>query len=584
MSFRLDDLNQRMAAGPRDPIRIVLTPVKGAIASAAVLSLVVNVLMLASPLFMLQVYDRVLASQSLPTLVTLLLMVAGTFAFAAVLEILRMRLMARIAARFGETLGQSSFTSVIDQALTRSASEAQPLRDLEVVRQFLAGPGPNAFFDMPWVPIYLLLAYLLHPLLGLMTAVAACILFALTFWNEWVTKQAGREGSDHAQKALAIAEEARHGAEVLRVMGFEARVKDRWAHENQKALEQQVLYADRASLFSAGTRMLRLFLQSAVLALGAALAIEGQVSAGTIIVASIIMSRALAPVEQATAQWGLFQGTRRALGRLRATLGNFPNHSEPMPLPSPHGRIEVEGLVVAAPGHTQPLVAGVNFALEPGNALGVIGPSGSGKSTLVRALVGAWPVLAGSIRLDGAQIDHWPSAQFGAAVGYVPQDVELLSGTVTDNIARFDPEADPDAVVRAAQRANVHDMILRLPKGYMTELGKGGMKLSAGQRQRLALARALYGDPVVLVLDEPNSNLDSAGEAALAEALLDARRRGVTIVIVSHRPSSLQIVNQLLCLHEGRQAAFGPRDEILKSTRPTPVPANVRAFAGERAR
>jgi PrtD family type I secretion system ABC transporter len=562
----------RAALSPTtDPVRAAWREYRSALTSAAILSLALNVLMLASPLFMLQVYDRVLVSRSMPTLLALLTAIVIVFVFAALLEAVRARIMARVAAGFSERLAAPAFSSLVAHALARRAeAQPQPLRDLEVLRQYIAGPGPAAFFDLPWIPLYLGFAYLLHPALGAMTAIAALTLFCLALWNDRATAKMGQEASLRQQRAFACADDARHGAEVLRAMGMEAALQQRWAGEHRLAQRCQLVASDRASLFTSGTRMLRMFLQSAVLALGAALAIEGQVSAGVIIAASIIMARALAPVEQATAQWNAFQSMRRALVRLRTALAEGDGGADRMPLPAPHGHLAVENLVVMAPQSDRPALVGIGFTLEPGDILGVIGPTGSGKSTLARALAGVWPVRGGDIRLDGAPLDQWPVEQLGAAIGYVPQDVELFAGTVAENIARFDPAADPAAIVRAAERADVHEMILRLPQGYQTELGASGTKLSAGQRQRLALARALYGDPVLVVLDEPNSNLDGAGEAALAATLAAMRRDGVTVVLVSHRPYSLQVATKILCLREGRQAAYGPRQEVLHGLRPVP--------------
>ena len=567
---------------PADPVRTAWREYRSALKTAAILSLAINVLMLASPLFMLQVYDRVLVSRSMPTLVALLTAVVLVFAFAGLLEIVRARLMARVAAGFGEKLAAPAFSSMVNHALARRAeAQPQPLRDLEALRQYIAGPGPAVFFDLPWIPLYLGFAYMLHPALGMMTAIAAVTLFCLALWNDRATIKVGQEASLSQQRALACAEDARNGAEVLRAMGMEGALRQRWASEHGRAQACQLVATDRASLFTSGTRMLRLFLQSAVLALGAGLAIEGQVSAGVIIAASIIMARALAPVEQATAQWQAFQTMRRALQRLRVVLADVGSGAERMPLPAPIGHVAVENLVVMAPQSDRAALAGINFTLEPGDILGVIGPTGSGKSTLARALAGVWPARAGDIRLDGAPIDQWPVEQLGAAIGYVPQDVELFSGTVADNIARFDPKPDPAAIVRAAERADVHDMILRLPNGYQTELGASGAKLSAGQRQRLALARALYRDPVLVVLDEPNSNLDGAGEAALAATLATMRRENITVVLVSHRPYSLQVATKVLCLREGRQAAFGPRQDVLQGLRPVPSTLAPHSSIGE---
>jgi ATP-binding cassette subfamily C protein PrsD len=366
-------------------------------------------------------------------------------------------------------------------------------------------------------------------------------------------------------------------------MKIESRFQDRWTTERDTAQRHHLKLTDRVAAHGAFSRMLRLFLQSAVLALAAALAIGGEMSAGSIIAASVIMSRALAPVEQITAQWEAFQQARRAFQRLRLTLPVAHTADTKVELPKSRGALAVEDLVVGAPQAKKAILFDVRFALEPGDGLGIIGMSGSGKSALVRTLAGVWAPLSGKVRLDGATLDQWPAEQLGRAIGYVPQDVQLFAGTVAENIARFAAAIDSDAVVRAAQRASVHDMILRLPNGYQTEIGEGGVCLSAGQRQRIALARAFYSEPSLLLLDEPNSNLDGPGETALIDTLLQARKDGVTVVIVSHRPTTLQVTNKVLCLQDGKQAAFGLRDEILNVVRPnTPRLRDLRAATNDR--
>ena len=567
----------------RSPLTAAIGAFRGAVLTAALLSLVINVLMLASPLFMLQVYDRVLTSRSMPTLAALTLLVAGIFGFAGLLEAVRLRLMVRLAAGFDAAVRDRAFEAVLDRAvMPRLAAEGQPLRDLEMLRHYLAGSGPTALFDLPWVPVYLALNYFLHPLLGHLTLAAGVLLLALALAAEAVTRRAAAEATRHSHRAHVLAEEARLGAEALRAMGLEPAYRERWGAEYERSQAPQMLASDRASALIAGSRMLRLFLQSASIALGAALAISGLVSAGAIVAGSIVMARALAPIEQATAQWTMLQGVRRAWNRLSAALLERLPLPNAMPLPAPQGYLQVENLAAAAPGAGKPIVSGVNFSLKPGDGLGVIGPSGSGKSTLARALVGVWPALSGGVRFDGALLEHWPRGQLGAAIGYLPQDVEIFSGSVQDNIARFAANPNPAAVVRAAKRANVHEMVLRLPEGYATELGEGGARLSAGQRQRLALARALYGDPVLLVLDEPNSNLDAEGEAALAAALAESRRQGVTVVLIAHRHLSLQSIDRLLYLRDGRQVAFGPREEVLNGAL-TPLAPHAPAQSPEQA-
>ncbi len=559
------------------PVRVALARFRSAFASCALISTVINVMLLASPLFMLQVYDRVLTSRSVPTLVALTALLAGLIVMAALLEIVRSRLIARVAAGFSSSLGRLAFQAILDLELAKTTQISnQPVRDLETLAHYLRGPGVAAFFDLPWVPLYVGLSFLLHPLLGVLTVTAGVLLVALTLLNEHQTKRLSAASSEASHASHALLERSRKGAEVLRAMGMERACSDRWFASFSSAQSSQIAGSDWSVVFGSSSKFLRIFLQSASLALGAALAIAGEVSAGSIIAGSIIISRALAPVEQLTGQWGFFQSARRAYARLTAVLAVAPPGKEPMALPPPRGRLTVDGVSLVVPGRHLPVVAGINFTLEPGEVLGIVGPSGSGKSTLARALVGVWPAAAGDIRLDGARLDHWPRSQLGAAIGYVPQDVELFSGTVTDNIARWAADPSPEAVAAAAQRACVHELILCLPDGYMTEVGDSGASLSAGQRQRIALARALYGDPKLLILDEPNSNLDAVGEEALCRSLSKLAHEGVGIIVISHRPQVLVNADKILVLNEGRQVAFGPREQILREPSPSsPAPLRV---------
>lgn len=561
--------------GKKDaPVRAALTEFRGALCSCGLISATINVMLLASPLFMLQVYDRVLTSHSLPTLVALTVLLAGLFVMAALLEIVRGRLIARVAAGFHAALSHRCFQAIVDLELSKTAQTGnQPVRDLESLGRYCTGPGVTAFFDLPWVPLYLALSFVLHPLLGALTIASGVLLFTITLLNERQTRRWSAASSDASHAAHGLLENARKGAEVLRAMGMERAYSDRWFATFGSAQSCQTTASDKSSLFNASSKHLRIFLQSASLALGAALAINGDVSAGSIIAGSIIMSRALAPVEQLTGQWSSFQSARRAYRRLTSVLAAIPPAGEPMALPPPKGRLTADNVTIAVPGRDSPIVTGVSFALEPGEVLGLVGPSGSGKSSLARALVGVYTPTAGDVRFDGARLDQWPRGQLGAAVGYIPQDVELFAGTVGDNIARFAAEPSPAAVVAAAQRAGVHEMILRLPEGYASQVGDRGSNLSAGQRQRIALARALYGAPKVLVLDEPNSNLDVAGEEALASMLKMVSDEGVVTVLISHRPLALRHADKILVLNQGRQAAFGPREQILKAPNPAaPVP------------
>jgi ATP-binding cassette subfamily C protein len=538
---------------------------RSAFAFAAVFSGVINVLMLTGPLFMIQVYDRVLTSKSVPTLVALSVVAIGLYLFMGVLELIRTRIMIRVGALYDEEMRMPVFERVLMHAVAKTPGVGtQPLRDLDQVRQFVSGPGPFSLFDMPWVPIYVAVNYLLHPWLGYMSAAGALLLFVLALASELLARTGSSAATQAAMKAHVLAEEAAGSAEVLKSMGMQDNCARRWSKEYQETIEHQSRGADRASVVGAASKVLRLVLQSAALALGAYLAIQGEITAGVIIAASTIMSRALAPVEQAIGHWRGYLAYRKAQERLERLMVQSEPPTGRMQLPTPRGELALENVVVMAPQTMRPLLNGITFALKPGGCLGVVGPTGAGKSCLARAIVGAWPIARGAIRLDRATLDQWPPDQLGQNVGYVPQEVALLTGTIQDNIARFAANPDAADVVEAARRANVHDMILGLPDGYNTVIGPMGVQLSGGQRQRVALARALYRNPPLLVLDEPNSNLDGEGEAALMNAITEARRRGTTVVLVAHRPSALRVVDHVLYLRDGKQMDFGPRDAVLQ--------------------
>lgn len=527
-------------------------------------SFFINLLMLTGPLFMLQVYDRVLTSRSIPTLVALTLLVIGLYLFMALLEFVRSRILVRVGRRLDEQLSGRVFEAIISHALRRTPHVgSQPARDLDGLRQFVAGPGPFAFFDAPWTPVYIAVIFLLHYWLGIFAVVGGAVLFIFALLNEVLTRAPSARANQSAIAAHTMTEESRRNAESIGAMGMTAAMRDRWLNQHNEALDDNTHASDRAGTITAMSKATRLMMQSGILGLGAYLAVKQEITPGTMIAASIILSRALNPIEQAITQWRGFIAARKANERIRAVLAAAPAIKPPMDLPEPEGRFAAENLIVTAPGLDAPLLQGLNFQLEPGEAVGVLGPSGAGKSTLSRALVGVWPVLKGTVRLDGAALDQWNPAQLGKAVGYLPQDVELFSGTVAENISRFSMEPDAEAVVKAAKLADVHDMILRLPEGYSTRIGEGGSALSAGQRQRVGLARALYGDPKVVVLDEPNANLDSDGEAAVIHAIQSLKAAGTTVVVVAHRPSAIQAVDKILFIRDGRQLAFGPRDEIL---------------------
>jgi PrtD family type I secretion system ABC transporter len=528
------------------------------------ISFITNVLMLTGPLFMLQVYDRVLASGSVETLVALLILVTGLFTFMGLLELIRARVLTLVGLRIDRLLGKALFDSVLRVKPALSGSrQTQALRDLEQIRQFAAGPILPAVFDTPWVPFYFGIIFLFHHVLGLVALAGAVLLVTLSVLNDVLTRKPTGEASALALKTLDLAEAGRRNAETLHAMGMAEDYSRRWLDQHRKVLSAQLRATEVSGVLVVLTRVFRLFLQSLILGAGAYLAIQHEVSAGVIVASSIIMSRALAPVEQLTSQWRSILAIRQAIPRIEEQLQQTTSQTSRLILPRPQGQLTVSGLYASPLGSQEIILKNLNFALHPGQAVAVVGPSASGKSTLARVLVGVWPVKRGDVRLDGASLEHWDRAQLGRHVGYLPQDIELFDGTVAENISRFDPRSSEQAILAAAMRANVHELILRLPNGYETKVGEGGAILSGGQRQRIALARALYGDPRVIVLDEPNANLDHEGEQALSRAIMELRREKRTIVVMAHRASVIGAVDQLLVMRDGRQIGFGPRDEVL---------------------
>jgi PrtD family type I secretion system ABC transporter len=478
----------------------------------------------------------------------------------------------RVGRRFEERLRSRVFDAMSFLTLRRAANVGgQPISDLNTVRQYISGAGPLAFFDMPWVPIYLFIVFMLHFWLGVAGLVAAIIIFLLAVCTEATTRTPLSKASTAQTKAMLMTDEARRSAEAMHALGMRGVLRNRWASVQQEALDFQTTASDAGGKLSAASRVVRLLVQSGMLALGAYLAILGEISPGAIIAASIIMGRGLAPVEQAVGNWQQFLGARKALDRLVSVFAQVPIETDRMPLPPPKANLEVENLVVMMPGQEKPLLGGLNFTVVPGQGLGVIGPTGAGKSTLARVLTGVIPATRGSVRLDGAAIEQRSVDDYGKVLGYLPQDVQLFDGTVAQNIARFCEDAKPDDIVKAAQLANVHDMIMRLPQGYDTPLGENGARLSAGQRQRVALARALFGDPALIIMDEPNSNLDAEGEAALDKAIRASLQRGAAVIVVAHRPSALHAVSHILVLSEGKSVAYGPKEDVMKQvTRQAP--------------
>jgi PrtD family type I secretion system ABC transporter len=558
----------------------LLRAFRPALLGLGLLSLVLNLLMLTGALFMLEVYDRVLPSRSVPTLVGLALLAGLLFSFQAGLDLIRSRIFVRIAGSIDDLLSRKVFTAIARQPLhTPDASGLQPLRDLDQMKSFLASGGPVALFDLPWIPLYLAICFAFHLWIGVTATTGALVLVALTLAAEMRTRLPIREAARHGVMRNRLAEAARRNAEVLHAMGMRGQLAAIWERSNAAHLAEQERANDVGSGLSALSKVLRIALQSAVLGVGAYLVIHAEATAGIIIAASILSARALAPVDLAIANWKHFQAARQSARRLAEALGRMPEaEREALTLPAPRASLAVANIAVAAPGDRKLILQDLSFSVPAGSALGIIGPSASGKSTLARALVGIWPTPRGSVRLDGAALDQWDDGSLGGHIGYLPQDVELFDGSVAENICRFAPDASAEATIAAAAAAGMHEMILQLPKGYDTLLGEGSSVLSAGQRQRIALARALFGDPFLVVLDEPNSNLDAAGEEALTHAIMRVRRRGGIAVVVAHRPNALASVDLVLVLAEGRAQAFGPKDEVLqKVLRPAAVPARMAA-------
>lgn len=539
-----------------------------------VASALVNLLTLAGSLYMLQVYDRVLPSRSVPTLVGLTLLVLMLYVGYGYFDLMRMQLLGGISARVDRLIRERIFAIFLDLPLRLGAASErhhQALRDLDQVRSFLSSLGPAAFFDLPWLPVFLFIVYVMHPLIGMLASAGALIVTMLTLLTEWLSKTPAKMATNAALERQSLAEASRRNAEAIKVLGIRQRMTSRWTEANQNLLAAQQRMSTITGVIGTSSRAFRMFLQSAVLGLGAYLVIQQEATAGVIIVSAIIVSRALAPVETVIANWRGFIGARQSYGRLAKLLSAFPPVLKSVDLPLPKSVLEVEGACIVPPGDQRVVVQGISFTLAPGAGLGIIGPSASGKSSLVRALVGAWPTARGSVRLDGATLDQWDSDELGRAIGYLPQDFELFAGTVSENVARFDPQRSSERVIAAAVSAGVHDLIVRLPRGYDTLVGEGGSALSGGQRQRIGLARALYGDPFLIVLDEPNSNLDAEGESALTEAILGARRRGAIVVVVAHRPSAIGALDTILLMQDGRQATIGPKEEVLRAALRAPV-------------
>ncbi len=539
--------------------------------SAAVFSLFINLLMLLPSIYMMQVYDRVLGSSSTSTLLMLTLLAVVLFATLGLLEWIRSQILIRVSTRFDLLLNERLYKVMFRQGLVSGGkSSAQPMSDLLAVRQFLTGNGLFAFFDAPWLPIYILLLFLFHPAFGYVAIVSAVLLILLAIWNERATsgdlEQANKVSVENANSTSRNL----RNAEVVHALGMLPSLMARWREKQYKLIMLQATASEKNGLITALSKTYRMTMQSLVLGLGAWLAINKEISPGMMIGGSILLGRALAPIDLMIASWKQFLTARTAYDRLNALLKQFPAEADKMPLPAPKGVLRAEQATIVPPGSKTPVIKGVSFGIDPGTFIALIGASGSGKSTLARALLGIWPVANGAIRLDGADVTQLDRGLVGPHIGYLPQDIELFDGTIAENIARFG-EVDANLVVDAARAAGVHDMILHLPQGYDTEMGGSGGVLSAGQRQRVALARTLYGNPVLVILDEPNSNLDDQGEQALARALLTLKQRGCTVIVITHRVGILSIVDRIMLLNEGSLVLDGARDEVLAKLNQRPV-------------
>ena len=558
----------------RSELAEALARCKSAFWGVGLISGLVNILMLTGPLFMLQIYDRVLPSRSVPTLVGLVILIIALFALQGILDALRARVLQRTGVAMDEALSGRVYDTIMQLPLKAKAAGdgLRPLHDLDQIRSFLGSGGPSAMFDLPWIPLYVGVCYLFHPLIGLAALGGALVLIALTLAAEAATRKPAKATLSLASTRAVLAEASRRNAEALTAMGMGRALAARWQAVHSDYLRTQQQTSDRASGLSSLSRAVRLLLQSIVLGLGAYLVIHQEASAGVIIASAILVSRALAPVELAIANWKGFVAMRQSWRRLNELLAFFPRVEGLLALPRPQTSLSVENVSTCPPGDPRIVVDNVTFALESGAGLGIVGPSAAGKSSLARTLVGVWQPVRGKIRLDGAALEQWSPELLGPYIGYLPQDVELLEGTVAENIGRFAAELDADTIIAAAKVAGVHELILALPEGYQTKIGEGGSALSAGQRQRVALARALYGDPFLVVLDEPNSNLDADGEQALTSAIMSVRARGGIAVVIAHRPSAIAAVDQILVMSHGKQQALGPKDQVLRATLRTAEP------------
>jgi len=546
------------------PLNEAIKAARPALIPAAVFSLFINLLALVSPLYMLQVYDRVLSSRNEWTLLFLTLIAVFLYIVYGALEAMRSRVMVRGGAQFESVLRSFLFEASFAAMLGRrtGTGESQAFRDADNVREFLTGAAMLAFFDMPWVPLFVAASFMLHPIFGWLAIGSGVLTFMIAVVNEYSTKRSLTRATLSSISAHADVAATLRNAEVMRAMGMASGLKARWAQRRDDQIGWQALASDRGSMLMAGMKSFRQIVQVFILALGGYLCVQGDLSAGGIVAASIIIGRALAPIELAVGQWKNFQAARGSWGRLQDLFRSNPQDQQRLPLPAPQGNVSFEQVVAAAPGGRTAVLRGVSFQLGFGQALSIIGPSAAGKSSLIRVLLGVWPAASGTVRLDGFAVNQFDPNELGPHIGYLPQDVELFAGTVAQNIGRF-RGADSEGVINAAKLAGVHEMVQQMANGYDTEIGEGGQSLSGGQRQRIGLARALFGTPALVVLDEPNANLDSAGEAALIDAVRHLKNCGRTVVFVTHKTNMLSLADKILVLDQGAVRMFGEREEVM---------------------
>ena len=530
-----------------------------------IFSVFVNMLMLTGPLYMMQVYDRVLGSRSEATLLALSLLVVFLYAMMGLLDLVRGRILRRVAANFQADLDKRVFDAMIRRSAVSNDKIAQTgLSDLESIQRLIGSPVLTAAFDLPFTPIFLAGIALFHPYLGLLALGGGLVLVGIALLNQLFSTSPLQKANAGSQQANLMSESIRNEAEMIQAMGMRKAAFARWKVLRDQSLADSVVASDTGGGFTTVTKSLRLFLQSAMLGMGAYLVLQNEVSSGAIIAGSILLGRALAPIELGLGQWASVQRARKGWQNLAELLGTTPPEEDRTPLPKPKAKLDVQALAVMAPGETRPQLRNVTFKVEPGQAIGVIGPSGSGKSTLAKALTGAWRAAAGTVRLDGASLNQYDAEVLGEHIGYLPQRVQLFDGTIADNIARLSSAPDATQVVNAAKKAAAHDMIVKLPDGYDTRVSANGGRLSGGQMQRIGLARALYGDPMIVILDEPNSNLDNEGSVALNSAIKQMKADGRSVLIMAHRPAAIQECDMLLVIDKGTMTAFGPKDDVLR--------------------